>query len=83
MSDVSRFKPGCLADDAVVVLPAELGLEESSFNVGGRFVDLDEVEVTVGRVGSSLSGLNFEAETSDTGGLFPARLLTPEFWMTP
>src|SRR6202034_1584535 len=72
ISDVSRFNVGCLVDDDEVMLPAELGLEESSlFNVGGRFDVLDVVEVVVFCRVSSLIGLNFWAGASDMGGLFP------------
>lgn len=84
ISDVSRFNVGCLVDDVEVMLPAELGLEESSlFNVGGRFDVLDVVAVVVFCRVSSLTGLNFGAGASDMGGLLPVRRLTLEFCMTP
>jgi hypothetical protein len=84
ISDVSRFNVGCLVDDVEAILPAELGLEESSFfNVGGGFDVLDAVVVVVFCRVSSLTGMNFEAGASDMGGLFPVRRLTLEFCMTP
>ena len=84
ISEVSRFSVDCLMDEAVVPLPAELGLDESSFfHVAGGWDVLSVAAASVGCLVSSLPGVIFAIGASDMGGLLPVLLLTLGFCMTP